>query len=455
MMRRLFFFAFGLLLGSWCAISFASPTAAGSRINLNLTPSAPSGVTLSGAWDAVVPGLEDTGYGGYRPGTAGAGSAEIYRGVATRVDGVPLALEAKRGITARNLAKGALNFAKRGGPAGLIRGALVGAGLSYLDGVWRGLVDDPNAPQTSTTNWTTAQICAWDLSETRVHVYSGGYTIWTLLDPSSGPNIPSGYTNYGNCTNRAYAVVNGSVYFPRVLYKTVSGQYQTPTVQRDYSDQELEDLLTDNLVNGDLTPEQALQELIEQGDVADGDALNGYLEPVQGSGPSSLSGGTSTSVSSSAAGQTTTTTSTGYDIAYGPAGAVGITKNQTTTTTTPDGQTTTTENTERPANGQNNKPADEKPFCELYPDAMACQPLGTPSPVELPTGTINVPGLSYESVTAACPAPYTFTPTAGGSYEISWQPVCDGAEAVRPVVIVIGLLTAGVFVFVGMRRGQS
>lgn len=221
------------------------------------------------------------------------------------------------------------------------------------------------------------------------------------------------------------------------------------------TDQQIEDALTDNLVDGDLTPEQALKELVEQGNAADGDVLNGYLEPVQGSGPSSLPGGTSTSVSSSPAGQTTTTTSTGYDIAYGPAGAVGITKNQTTTTTTPDGQTTTTENTETPANGQNNKPADEKPFCELYPDAMACQPLGTPSPVELPTGTINVPGLSYESVTAACPAPYTFTPAAGGSYEISWQPVCDGAEAVRPVVIVIGLLTAGVFVFVGMRRGQS
>lgn len=453
MMRRLFFFAFGLLLGSWCVISFAAPTAAGSRINLNLTPSAPSGVTLSGAWDAVVPGLEDTGYGGYRPGTAGAGSAEIYRGVATRVDGVPLVLEAKRGITARNLAKGALNFAKRGGPAGLIRGALVGAGLQWASEQWLKEVPAPGSPVSVPENTITlSNVCQIvGLGQTVVEQNDVDlWTYWTVV-PGAQNLVPSGWFGEHSCTN--YPAVQGA--YPRAWRRTVGipPDFQTQTVPA--TDQDIEDLLTDNLVDGDLTPEQALQELIEQGNAADGEALNGYLEPVQGSGPSSLPGGTSTSVSSSPAGQTTTTTSTGYDIAYGPAGAVGITKNQTTTTTTPDGQTTTTENTETPASGQNTKPEDQKPFCELYPDAMACQPLGTPSPVELPTGTINVPGLSYESVTAACPAPYTFTPAAGGSYEISWQPVCDGAEAVRPVVIVIGLLTAGVFVFVGMRRGQS
>ena len=451
MMRRLFFFAFGLLLGSWCVISFAAPTAAGSRINLNLTPSAPSGVTLSGAWDAVVPGLEDTGYGGYRPGTAGAGSAEIYRGVATRVDGIPLALEAKRGITARNLAKGAINFAKRGGPVGLIRGALVGAGLQWLSDQWFVPEAPPLYPYAyefrasgfSTWRATPEVACA-----DRASSINRTFLRWDWISENSGWCRMDSPVYDSALESRARPCDAPGV---KVGRDCVGGG----TPAQPATDQQIEDALTDNLVDGDLTPEQALKELVEQGNAADGDVLNGYLEPVQGSGPSSLPGGTSTSVSSSPAGQTTTTTSTGYDIAYGPAGAVGITKNQTTTTTTPDGQTTTTENTETPANGQNNKPADEKPFCELYPDAMACQPLGTPSPVELPTGTINVPGLSYESVTAACPAPYTFTPAAGGSYEISWQPVCDGAEAVRPVVIVIGLLTAGVFVFVGMRRGQS
>lgn len=454
MMRRLFFFAFGLLLGSWCVISFAAPTAAGSRINLNLTPSAPSGVTLSGAWDAVVPGLEDTGYGGYRPGTLGAGSAEIYRGVATRVDGIPLALEAKRGITARNLAKGALGLAKRGGPVGIIGGALVSAGLEWVGDRWHSEPDYiPHVRDGSSWWWETGEY-ACEIEPGGSGIDDHGTWYYEYVSYYNQTTTPSGYTHYTYCTSKPLLVVGSISYYRTIARRRIDTPYSGPE-GGPATDQQIEDALTESFEDGSASPEQALRDVVEQGNAADGDALNGYLEPVNGSGPSFLPGGTSTSVTSSPAGQTTTTTSTGYAIAYGPGGAVGITKSETTTTTTPDGQTTTTDSTQTAAGGQNNKPADEKPFCELYPDAMACQPLGTPSPVELPTGTINVPGLSYESVTAACPSPYTFTPAAGGSYEISWQPVCDGAEAVRPVVIVIGLLTAGVFVFVGMRRGQS
>ena len=450
MMRRLFFFALGLLLGSWSVWSFAAPTVAGSRVNLNVTPNAPSGVTLTGAWDAVVPGLEDTGYGGYRPG-ASAGSAEIYRGVAVRVDGVPVALEAKRGISARNLAKGALSLAKRGGPAGLIGGALVNAGLDWVADQWMTPELPPAYPyayEFRAAGFSTWRAIPELACVDRAAIISRTFVRWEWISENSGWCRMDSPVYDSALESRARPCDAPAV---KVGRDCVGGA----TPAQPATDQQLEDLLTDNLVDGDLTPEEALRELIESGNASDGDALNGYLDPVQASGPSSVSGPTRTSTTSSPAGQTETTTSTDYGIAYGPGGVVTITKGETTTTTTPDGQTTTTNTTESPAEGQNPKPADEKPFCELYPDAMACQPLGTPSPVELPTGTINVPGLSYESVTAACPAPYTFTPAAGGSYEISWQPVCDGAEAVRPAVIVIGLLTAGVFVFVGMRRGQS
>lgn len=450
MMRRLFFFAFGLLLGSWCVISFAAPTAAGSRINLNLTPSAPSGVTLSGAWDAVVPGLEDTGYGGYRPGTAGAGSAEIYRGVATRVDGVPLALEAKRGITARNLAKGALNFAKRGGPVGLIRGALVGAGLQWATDQWlkqQRPDGAPNVIQPGGDYYTDANSCTrLGPEQSGVNLFSNGsHAIFTV---TYGDLQASGFVLLNYCVN--YPFGSGGLR-PGLWRKTVSAPYVDQLETVPATDQDLEDLLTDNLVDGDLTPEQALKELVEQGNSADGDALNGYLEPVQGSGPSSLPGGTSTSVSSSPAGQTTTTTSTGYDIVYGPAGAVGITKNQTTSTTTPDGQTTTTENTETPANGQNNKPSDEKPLCELFPDASGCEKLGDPGEEpDIEEREVDIPGLDYASVTGTCPAPIAIA-NRFGSWELSYQPVCTAAEFLRPVIILAALLTAGMYVFVTMR----
>lgn len=330
---------------------------------------------------------------------------------------------------------------------GIVGGVLVDAGWSYIDGQWLrpDIESAPDVVPSGTPGWSEYDLCS-RMQPGQTIVMDGGsnHAYYRMAYPN---DIQSGYVPINNCTTKPYTE-NG---FPQIHRKVVNTPY-TPSYQSvPATDSDLEGVLTDNLVDGDLDPAEALRQSIASGDISDAD-----LEPTSVTGPAYVYGPTVTSTSSSPSGQTTSETQSKYEFGYSP-GGVSITKSDTTTTTTPDGQTTTNTTTVTGAAGQTpSKPAEQqKPFCELYPDAMACQPLGTPSPVELPTGTINVPGLSYESVTAACPAPYTFTPAAGGSYEISWQPVCDGAEAVRPVVIVIGLLTAGVFLFVGMRRGQS
>lgn len=439
-MRAFLYLLGGLFFGGFAAYSAAQSAV---QIPINIPVTGPSSVTLSGAWDAMVPGINE----GYQPSDFGAGSGEVYRGAAVRVDGVPAQLTARRRISAGGIARGAASLAKRAGPLGIVGGVLVDAGWSYIDGQWLrpDIESAPDVVPSGTPGWSEYDLCS-RMQPGQTIVMDGGsnHAYYRMAYPN---DIQSGYVPINNCTTKPYTE-NG---FPQIHRKVVNTPY-TPSYQSvPATDSDLEGVLTDNLVDGDLDPAEALRQSIASGDISDAD-----LEPTSVTGPAYVYGPTVTSTSSSPSGQTTSETQSKYEFGYSP-GGVSITKSDTTTTTTPDGQTTTNTTTVTGAAGQTpSKPAEQqKPFCELYPDAMACQPLGTPSPVELPTGTINVPGLSYESVTAACPAPYTFTPAAGGSYEISWQPVCDGAEAVRPVVIVIGLLTAGVFVFVGMRRGQS
>ncbi len=447
MIRRLFFFALGLCLGAFSVLSFAVTV---SRIPVNIAVSAPANVAVSGAWDAVVPGLEDTGYGGYRPSDFGGGRAEIYRGAAVRVDGVPASLTASRSITPARLGSAISRGLRRPGvpnPYMLAFGVLADLGWQYVSDQWLMPPPSPDYPYAREFSGQVVGGSPWfatpELACPKL-AQNMGVTSYGVRWINGNPVCVVSPTNPDNwlaLTWRSRPCDSG--------FTNVSGSCVpvNPNPQ-PATEQHMSDLLTDNLVNGDLSPEQALQEAVENGWVDDSD-----FDPTAVTGPSSINGPSTTSTTSGPTGQTQTTTQNRYDMEYVPGGVV-IKPTMTTTTTTPDGQTSTTTTTANAASGQ--KPSEpEKPFCELYPDAMACQPLGTPAPVELPTGTINVPGLSYQSVTASCPAPYIFTPDAGGSYQISWQPVCDGAQAVRPVVIVIGLLTAGVFVFVGMRRGQS
>lgn len=177
------------------------------------------------------------------------------------------------------------------------------------------------------------------------------------------------------------------------------------------------------------------------------------------SGPSSMEGPSSTSTTSGPSGQTTTNTTTNYNITY-QGDTVTVTETTTTTTTRPDGQTETTTETKTPAPGQSDngkkEPTEEqKPFCELYPQASACQELGDTLDEDLGEEERSLGWDLPNDVSAQCPQPRVFTSvTVGKSWELEWGPVCDAAEAVKPVVVAFGLLSAAVFVF-GIARARA
>lgn len=167
--------------------------------------------------------------------------------------------------------------------------------------------------------------------------------------------------------------------------------------------------------------------------------------PIELSGPSSVQGGTTSSTTTGPAGTTITNTTTNYDITY-QGDTVTVTQNTTTTTTRPDGSTETTTETKTPAPGTE-APAptetEQTPFCELYPDASACQPLGSAGDQELNAETRTVE-LDYTGAAGSCPAPHMMN-LQGKSVSFSYGPLCDFAQGIRPLVIALSMLFAGLF----------
>lgn len=107
-----------------------------------------------------------------------------------------------------------------------------------------------------------------------------------------------------------------------------------------------------------------------------------------------------------------------------------------TTTTTNDGTSTT-------------KQQSESDLCKLHPEIAACAQLGT-NPSDTPPAVTSQPlnvNLSLpSSVAGSCPADYTRTLTGGKVLSWTWQPACDFASGVRPVVLAMAFLAAAYIV---------
>lgn len=227
----------------------------------------------------------------------------------------------------------------------------------------------------------------------------------------------------------------------------MSSPYVAPTETLPATDEQLEGALTDGLVDGDLDPAEALQQIMQGGD---GGVIVGDFDPVQVSGPTTIQGPTVTSTSSGPAGQTTTTTTTDYGLTHS-GDSTTITKSTTTSVTDPAGQTTTTTSTSAPSSSQTpakpETPPEPKTDCDKYPNASGCVELGTPlDDVQLETDDIDIGALDYQSVIGSCPAPQSID-TALGGFSISYEVPCTAAEFLRPIIILSGLLMAGIFVF--------
>jgi hypothetical protein len=208
------------------------------------------------------------------------------------------------------------------------------------------------------------------------------------------------------------------------------------------TDAQLDTAVQSAINDGSLTPDGVVSSALNHGVAVD-------MEPMQVSGPSSVPGPTSTKTTSSSAGQTTTTTNTTYNINYNN-NTVNVGSSTVTNVTKPDG---TTETQTETTGGSGSTPTDETDSsqCDKYPQSLGCQELGDSSDVDLPTQQRDVTWQQQGSAAGSCPSPQSAT-MGGNSYEFSWEPECQFARGIRPFVIGIAWLSAGLFLFF-MARG--
>lgn len=214
--------------------------------------------------------------------------------------------------------------------------------------------------------------------------------------------------------------------------------------RRPATDQDLETAIEDDTIARD-----------RGGELLDALRQLGYwpdFEPLAVSGPSSVIGETTTTTSTSPAGTTTTTKTTTYNLDYS-GDTVTVTPTITTTITTPDGDTITETETQTPAPGGGVPMEEATPaLCEQYPDISACQELGEPEDdFELPEEERDLEWQKEMSASGSCPAPIPLT-IRGNTYMFSYEPACIGADYLRPIVIGIAWLSAGIFLFSTVRQ---
>lgn len=425
--RRLLPLLFGMLIGSISVWSFAAD------LPLDFSASAPTGVTVSGNRAISVPS------GSWAANATVSGSAvSVGRSVGLTIDGVATVVSSRRSIPFSALARSTASLA-RSASAPAIAGWLFVSGLHYINDNW--VKSDPNySVQSGCIDLTAA--CQLQIGKTVASCYSPGVQ-W--LEYHRGYAPPSGWSSsldYGF----TYCASGTQAYRRRLV---ASGGATPQGDMFPASESDIESAVSTALNNGTLNPITTLDGIEDAGGTA---SLISDISVPTVTGPASVDGQTTTGVISGPAGQTQTTVQTKYPITYAP-GAVSIGRQETRSVTTPDGNTTTETNTTNPASGQAPK-QEEKPLCELFPDASGCEKLGNPAEdITLQTRDLDISSLNYQSVSGSCPGPKTIA-TSHGSYELSYEPVCTAADFLRPVIVLSGLLTAGIFVFMGARRAS-
>jgi len=102
-------------------------------------------------------------------------------------------------------------------------------------------------------------------------------------------------------------------------------------------------------------------------------------------------------------------------------------------------------------------PAEPTPLCEQFPNILACatQDEAAPAVVALGEDVRDVGLLTPETISGgagSCPAPIEVS-AVGQTLSFSYQPVCDLATGIRPVVLILGWLAAGMLLFGGVKGG--
>lgn len=446
-LRAFLFLCVGLFLGGCSVFAFAAASDYGRSMRLNAPESSRARFTGAPIYDwADAP----SGWGrmnDINKINIGSKSFDVTGG---------------RLFSPQTLAKGAVSFARFGGPAwlGFMLAPLVWdevqGWLKEQDGY-----DPPagNVPFDRPGWWCSAGGQTYEGTAGAVAAACAAASGWDQtqypvqsIEISSAP--PSGFGEFSasaKCGGYTCAVIKtlwgecgvGEGYDPSIGACAPLGRTAA-------TDQELEDAIYAELVARGMGSELA-RRLIEAG-------YKPQVDGIEIDGPSSIPGDTVTSTTSGPAGTTTTTTNTTHNISYSTnttnnTSTVTITNVSTTTVTGPDG-TTTTETTETAPEGSTEPPPEEKPFCELYPEASACAKLDVPPVDPNESEEVDVtltPTGGFGGEAGSCPPPYSFV-VQGRSYQISYAQACDFFSAVRPVVIASAMLTALLIALGGYKR---
>ena len=432
-LRAFLFLCVGLCLGGFSVFAFAAAADYGRSMRLNAPESSRARFTGAPIYD-------------WADAPDGWGRMKDINKI--NIGSKAFDVTGGRLFSPQTLARGAVSFVRFGGPAWI---GFMLAGLVWDEVTQRWLKpDDGGAPMTGVYYWssgygtvckTVAGECTWQdvVAEMDAFLYAGG----RYVDPVPVAHEEA-YKRY-KVALRLRPGWGGKVSYAYINYGGAAPQEHVPA-----SDQDIEDAIYVELVARGMGSDLA-RRLIE----------SGYNPPVGGieiDGPSSIPGDSVTSTTSGPAGTTTTTTNTTHNVTYNTnttnnTSTVTITNTSTTTTTSPDG-TTTTETTESAPEGSTEPPPEEKPFCELYPDASACAKLDVPATDPNQAEDVNVtltPTGGFGAEGGSCPPPYSFV-VQGRSYQISYSQACDFFSAVRPVVIASAMLTALLIALGGYKR---
>jgi len=138
------------------------------------------------------------------------------------------------------------------------------------------------------------------------------------------------------------------------------------------------------------------------------------------------------------------------------------TNNTTTTNTAPDGtvtQTTTDSTTKNPpsnfcaANPTDPTCIKNSKICEENPETLGCATLGTVSDSVVPTVEKGISDITPRTIGGAgsCPAPIT-TSFMGKSISISYDLPCQAAGMLKPLILAIAWLSAGLIFIGGVKQ---
>lgn len=389
--------------------------------------------------------------------SAASGAASYGTQLALKVGaaGQAVAVVVKQAVTPAALGGSAVRLMRASIPIAI--GSALGtwlynAGVRYFSGE-SGQVPSLYIPPSTGSAHDPASVEAWVRAHTSYNQClndlpcNGGSQWWQTSVVGSTVNVghyklnPPGscYAGYPGYTGSNCGFSVSTAIFTGVA--TNAGTYNTaPT------DQQILDKLTPTTIPN---PAGAVGDAVGLGDA-----------PIPGpsvtSGPSTLSGGTKTTYNPDGS---KTVVSTVYNITYNN-NNTNITQTDTQTDYDANGDQVGTPKTithppDSPPSTQ--QPTQEqKQLCEVYPDVLACEKMGSYSPdtPSLPSHNVDVTITPVAMPSGSCPADLTAS-YLGVPITISWAPLCTFAEGMRPVVLAAAWLLAAYIVFAAPHRGGS